>query len=54
MMLPSDVVLLSDAKFRPHVDAYAKDEDAFFKDFVKVWTTLTENGCQNLSPAPVA
>jgi hypothetical protein len=31
MMLPTDMALLWDKKFKPHVLAYAKDEEAFFK-----------------------
>lgn len=31
MMLPADMALLWDRKFKKYVDMYAKDEDAFFK-----------------------
>ena len=30
MMLPSDLVLIEDAQFKPYVDAYAKDQKKFF------------------------
>lgn len=44
MMLPADMVLIQDPKFRKYVELYAKDEDLFFKDFTTAWTKLTENG----------
>jgi hypothetical protein len=31
MMLPGDMALLWDKKFKKYVDLYAKDEEAFFK-----------------------
>jgi hypothetical protein len=31
MMLPGDMALLWDKKFKKYVELYAKDEDAFFK-----------------------
>jgi cytochrome c peroxidase len=31
MMLPGDMALLWDKKFKKFVDLYAKDEEAFFK-----------------------
>jgi hypothetical protein len=31
MMLPTDMALLWDKKFKPYVDLYAKDEEAFFQ-----------------------
>ena len=49
MMLPTDVALVHDPKFKVFVKEYAKDEDAFFNDFAAAWTKLTENGCKNLS-----
>jgi len=33
MMLPSDIVLIEDGDFRKYVELYAKDQDAFLKDF---------------------
>jgi catalase (peroxidase I) len=47
IMLISDLALL-DAPFREFVDLYAKDQEAFFKDFVAAWVKLQENGCEGL------
>lgn len=44
MMLPTDLVLISDKGFRPWVEKYANDEDAFNKDFAKAFKTLIELG----------
>lgn len=44
MMLPADMVMIQDPKFRKYCEMYAKDEDLFFKDFTAAWTKLTENG----------
>jgi cytochrome c peroxidase len=44
MMLPTDMVLIQDKKFRPYVEMYAKDNDAFFKDFSAVILRLFELG----------
>ena len=38
MMLPSDLVLIEDAQFKPYVDAYAKDQKKFFGN---AWTVQT-------------
>lgn len=48
MMLPTDLWLIKDAKMKPYVEMYAKDEDLFFKDFAAAWTKLQENGCKAL------
>ena len=48
MMLPSDLALIQDKKFRPYVVKYAKDNDLFVKDFTKAYTKLTELGTKNL------
>jgi len=53
MMLPADMALVQDPKFRVFVEKYAKDEQAFFNDFVPAWVKLQENGCKGLA-APVA
>jgi hypothetical protein len=45
MMLPTDIALLEDAKFRPHVEAYAKDQDLFFRDFAVAYAKLISLGC---------
>ncbi|KAL4893862.1 heme peroxidase [Aspergillus ambiguus] len=44
MMLPTDVALTKDKEFKKHVDRYAKDSDAFFKDFADVYVKLLELG----------
>lgn len=44
MMLPTDMVLIKDKSFRQYVEKYAKDNDAFFKDFADVVTRLFELG----------
>lgn len=44
MMLPTDMALVSDKTFKSYVDKYAKDEDAFFKDFSAVLVKLFELG----------
>lgn len=48
MMLPSDIVLLEDDKFRPFVDKYAADNKAFQKDFADVFSRLLELGTNSL------
>lgn len=44
MMLPTDMSLIKDPKFRVWVEKYAKDKDLFFRDFAKVFTKLLELG----------
>jgi cytochrome c peroxidase len=44
MMLPTDMALVKDKAFRPVVERYAKDQDAFFADFSRVCTQLFELG----------
>ena len=44
MMLPSDMVLILDPEFKKHVELFAKDEDAFFKEFSKAFAKLLELG----------
>eukprot|EP01130_Rhizamoeba_saxonica_P018018 TRINITY_DN890_c0_g1_i1.p1 TRINITY_DN890_c0_g1~~TRINITY_DN890_c0_g1_i1.p1 ORF type:complete len:310 (-),score=86.04 TRINITY_DN890_c0_g1_i1:36-965(-) len=44
MMLPADISLKNDPKFRKYVTAYAKDEDLFFKDFAVAFKKLQELG----------
>lgn len=43
-MLPTDMVLIQDKKFRPWVEKYAKDNDLFFQDFSNVVLKLFELG----------
>lgn len=44
MMLPTDMALIQDKKFKAFVVQYAKDNDAFFQDFSKAVMTLFELG----------
>jgi len=44
MMLPSDLALIQDPQLKKYVELYAKDEDAFFKDFAKAFSKLLELG----------
>ncbi|KAF2431832.1 cytochrome c peroxidase [Tothia fuscella] len=44
MMLPTDLAIIQDKKMRPFVEKYAKDNDAFFKDFSAVVLRLFELG----------
>lgn len=44
MMLPTDMALVSDKSFKQYVEKYAKDEEAFFKDFSAVVLKLFELG----------
>jgi cytochrome c peroxidase len=44
MMLPADYALMQDKTFKKHVYAYAKDEELFFKDFAKAFSTMLELG----------
>ncbi|KAK8169347.1 cytochrome c peroxidase-like protein [Phyllosticta citrichinensis] len=46
MMLPTDMALLFDDKFRLWVEKYAKDKDAFFTDFSKAFHKLLELGIE--------
>lgn len=44
MMLPTDYALIQDRSFKKWVQTYAKDNDAFFKDFSNVIVKLFELG----------
>ncbi|KAF6134850.1 hypothetical protein GIB67_002251 [Kingdonia uniflora] len=44
LQLPSDKALLSDPAFRPLVEKYAADEDAFFVDYSEAHMKLSELG----------
>lgn len=44
MMLPTDMALVQDKAFLPHVERYAKSNDEFFKDFSAVVLRLFELG----------
>jgi len=51
MMLPTDIVLIQDPKFKKWVNAYAKDQKLFFDDFAKYFQQLEELGCGDLVSA---
>ncbi|KAL4913209.1 heme peroxidase [Aspergillus aurantiobrunneus] len=51
MMLPTDIALIKDKEFKKHVDRYAKDSDAFFKEFSDVFVKLLELGVPFTSKA---
>ncbi|KAK9064993.1 hypothetical protein SSX86_016376 [Deinandra increscens subsp. villosa] len=44
LKLPTDKALVEDPKFRCYVELYAKDEDAFFKDYAESHKKLSELG----------
>ncbi|XP_068639746.1 L-ascorbate peroxidase 3-like [Aristolochia californica] len=44
LKLPTDKVLVEDPVFRPYVELYAKDEDAFFRDYAEAHKKLSELG----------
>jgi len=47
-MLATDMALIEDPKFKPHVERYAKDQAAFFDDFKDAWVKVQELGCGQL------
>ncbi|PKA60777.1 putative L-ascorbate peroxidase 4 [Apostasia shenzhenica] len=51
LKLPTDKALVEDPAFRPYVELYAKDEDAFFKDYAESHKKLSELG---FTPRPSA
>ena len=44
MMLPTDMALIKDKEFKKHVERYARDSQAFFKEFSDVLVKLFELG----------
>ena len=44
-MLPTDMVLIEDDDFRPWVEKYAEDQEAFFDDFARAYGRLMALGC---------
>lgn len=52
MMLPTDMWLIWDKKFRTHVQEYAKDEEKFFRDFAAAFSKLLELGVPFPEDAP--
>eukprot|EP00268_Persea_americana_P013206 TRINITY_DN1575_c1_g1_i2.p1 TRINITY_DN1575_c1_g1~~TRINITY_DN1575_c1_g1_i2.p1 ORF type:complete len:293 (+),score=81.35 TRINITY_DN1575_c1_g1_i2:410-1288(+) len=53
LKLPTDKALLEDPEFRGYVDLYAKDEDAFFKDYAVSHKKLSELGFNPSSSSSV-
>jgi cytochrome c peroxidase len=49
MMLPSDIALIKDPKFKRYVDVYAKSQDKFFEDFAAAFEKLELLGTSNLT-----
>ena len=49
MMLPSDIALIEDPKFKRYVDAYAKSQDEFFADFAAAFEKLETLGTSGLT-----
>ena len=54
MMLPSDLVLVQDPKFKTHVERYAADKALFFRDFAAAFQKLEELGTAGLRALPAA
>lgn len=54
LQLPTDKALLDDPKFRHYVELYAKDEDAFFRDYAESHKKLSELGFTPSSPGSKA
>jgi len=50
MMLPTDMALIKDKSFKTHVERYANDHEAFFKDFSDVLLKLFELGVPFTTP----
>lgn len=48
MMLPSDMAMLWDENFKPHVDEFAASKDVFFQEFADAFAKLLELGCSDL------
>ncbi len=44
MMLPADLAFINDKEFRQYVELYAKDNEAFHKDFAAAFKKLLELG----------
>jgi len=48
MMLPADIALILDPRYKKYVSLYAKDNDLFNKDFAAAFQKLTELGTSGL------
>ena len=44
MMLPADMTMARAPEFRPYVEAYAKDEELFFRDFSAAFSKVRGGG----------
>nr|AAY90125.2 ascorbate peroxidase [Rheum australe] len=53
LKLPTDKALVEDPAFRPYVELYAKDEDAFLGDYAASHKKLSELGFNPVGPKPV-
>eukprot|EP00937_MAST-01D_sp_MAST-1D-sp2_P002110 g2110.t1 len=51
MMLPTDMALVTDPKFRRVAQEYAKDEALFFREFAAAYAKLLANGVRAPAPA---
>lgn len=51
LKLPTDNCLVEDPNFRPFVELYAKDEEAFLRDYATAHRKMSELGCKDTSPA---
>uniref|UniRef100_A0A0C9QMK9 L-ascorbate peroxidase n=1 Tax=Wollemia nobilis TaxID=56998 RepID=A0A0C9QMK9_9CONI len=49
LQLSTDKCLVDDPSFRPYVELYSKDEDAFFKDYAEAHKKLSELGFRDPS-----
>lgn len=47
MMLPTDIALITDTKFKKYVEMYAKDKQLFAKDFADAFARLLELGLRS-------
>ncbi|KAF0898325.1 hypothetical protein E2562_007176 [Oryza meyeriana var. granulata] len=54
LKLPTDKALLEDPGFRRYVELYARDEDAFFKDYAESHKKLSELGFTPRSSGPAS
>jgi len=54
MMLPADIVLIQDSKFKKLVETYANDNARFLKDFAVAFQKLEELGTSNLKAVTLA
>ena len=53
MMLPCDMILIEDLKFREYVELYSNDEGQFFTDFASSFDRLIELGIFSDEPIQV-